>query len=174
MQKVFGFVGTLNHPPNFDALEQILLRIEADAPDIRLEIVGGPAMLGEQLAKRFSSLTYLGRLSDSELVEASSRWSAFLNPIFWLSRGASFKLGTALELGLPIISTVSGARGYRIPDGCVALVDDNVDDFVAKMKLFVEQPIEAHRFREALLKSKASLSDDRERLTAFQHFLAKE
>jgi glycosyltransferase involved in cell wall biosynthesis len=170
---VFGFVGTLNHPPNFDALEQVLLGLEAVAPDIKVEVVGGPAAFGEQLAGRFSSVNYLGRLTDAEVVNASRRWSAFLNPVFWLSRGASFKLATALELGLPIISTLSGARGYKIPSDCLALVDDAADAFIAQMKLFVQQPLMIKELRETLLASKTSLIDDSSRLAAFKDFLAK-
>lgn len=170
---LFGFVGTLNHPPNFDALEQILIKLEARAPDVKVDIVGGPASLGEQLARRFSSVNYLGRLSDADLVRVSSQWTAFLNPIFWLSRGASFKLGTALELGLPIISTLSGARGYQIPSECLAMVNDNADDFVTQIVLFSQQPSLPNNLRKAILSSKATLMDDNSRVSAFGDFLVR-
>jgi hypothetical protein len=74
------------------------------------------------MEKRFPSMVYVGRLSDSELVKEVRSWAIFLNPIWWYARGASMKLGQGINWGLPILSTAPGNRGYEWKDGDVETV----------------------------------------------------
>jgi hypothetical protein len=53
-----------------------------------------------------------------------------LNPVFWLSRGASMKLATALGWGLPVLTTQAGARGYEWGGAAVPVCADDPRKFV--------------------------------------------
>jgi len=59
----------------------------------------------------------LGYLSNEELAKECESWSFFLNPVFYYSRGVSTKLAKALGMGLPVITTEIGNRGYQWVEG---------------------------------------------------------
>lgn len=112
-----GFVGTLDHLPNYEGLKYYLDELKnVDSTEVRIRIVGGPSNFGTLLQRRYSFVDYLGRLDNVALEEEASTWNIFLNPIFWFSRGASTKLAQGINWGLPIITTPAGNRGYRISD----------------------------------------------------------
>ncbi len=46
-----------------------------------------------------------------------------LNPVFYFSRGVSTKLGKALALGIPVITTQKGMRGYQWKKGEILTCD---------------------------------------------------
>lgn len=125
-----GFVGTLDHTPNRVALEKVFTALlEASAPGVEVRLVGRPVEIGRALEGRFPFVTYLGGLSDEELKAEATTWSLFLNPILWLSRGASMKLGQGLKWGLPVITTASGRRGYEWERGEVVTTMDYAPEF---------------------------------------------
>ena len=149
-----GFVGTLNHTPNRIALERVLDQLSSldiVKPEIRL--VGGPESYGNDLAARYSFVQYLGRLNDSDLRDEVASWSLFLNPIFWLSRGSSMKLGQAMSWGLPLLSTRSGVRGYQFLPGQVAITADSVSVFVSELISLLDDKARLLQLRNQLLHS---------------------
>jgi hypothetical protein len=108
-----GCVSTLNHAPNFEGLIKVFEALEQRcSPAFRFRLVGSPSNIGDQLAKRFSFLDYLGFLSESQLRTEAATWCCFVNPIFEYAKGCSTKLAVALGWGLPIATTEYGARGY--------------------------------------------------------------
>ena len=128
-----GFVGTLNHTPNRVALEKLCEEIANHYPlSIELRVVGQPVDFGQSLASRYSFVSYLGALSEDDLKREVATWNLFLNPIFWLSRGASMKLGKAISWGIPFITTSSGKRGYKLTTNFLTTHDD-AQVFVARM-----------------------------------------
>lgn len=129
-----GFVGTLDHTPNRIALDRLcaaLLRLSPQGISVRL--VGGPADIAKELAARYPFVEPLGRLDDDALAREIGTWSLFLNPVFWLSRGASMKLGRALAWGIPALTTRSGARGYRLSPGTAWVVEDDDARFAERL-----------------------------------------
>jgi hypothetical protein len=108
-----GCVSTLNHAPNFEGLVKVFEALEQRClPEFRFRLVGSPSHVGDQLAKRFSFLDYLGFLTESQLRAEAATWCCFVNPIFEYAKGCSTKLAVALGWGLPIATTEYGARGY--------------------------------------------------------------
>ena len=119
-----GFVGTLDHPPTRDGLEQFLAAFERFAPaSLHVRVVGGPDASGRSLAGRFRSVRYLGPLDDRALESEASTWSAFVHPLFCFARGCSTKLATALAWGIPVVTTPAGARGYVWREGVLPMAD---------------------------------------------------
>jgi glycosyltransferase involved in cell wall biosynthesis len=116
-QNVFGYVGTLNHTPNIVALTQLFEQLKSEDYSAEIRIVGQPKAVGENLAKQYQFVKYLGPLSDEDLFEEVKNWAFFINPIFNYSRGASMKLAKAIEWEIPIITTIAGRRGYIINKG---------------------------------------------------------
>ena len=161
-----GFVGTLDHTPNRVALEQLcecLVGMETGGLELRL--VGGPINVGEALEARYPFVRYLGKLSDGELSKEVSSWLLFLNPIFWLSRGASMKLAKALAWCVPALTTRSGTRGYRLSQDEAFTVEDNVTEFASRLIGLIPHKSEIQAMRETIVRSQnewqsiSSLSD---------------
>jgi hypothetical protein len=119
-----GFVGTLDHPPTRDGLEQFLAALERfAAPSLHVRVVGGPDASGRSLAGRFRSVCYLGPLDDGALESEASTWSAFVHPLFCFARGCSTKLAIALAWRIPVVTTPAGARGYAWREGVLPTAD---------------------------------------------------
>jgi hypothetical protein len=130
-----GYVGTLSHTPNRVAL-MLTLEEREKAAEISDEVrlVGGPEEIGAMLASRFRGVRYLGPLDTPELQEEAATWELFLNPIYWLSKGASMKLAQALAWEIPFVSTRSGARGYMLPGLDNWVVPDQPRAFLEKWR----------------------------------------
>jgi hypothetical protein len=106
-----GTVGTLNHGPNLHGLCLFAEAVEGFGR-LELRVVGGPRHIGLELERRYECIRYLGELADDALRDEAKAWRAFINPIFCHARGASTKVATALGWGIPVATTIHGARGY--------------------------------------------------------------
>jgi hypothetical protein len=110
-----GYVGTLDHTPNLAGLEMTLSMLQGTtAQALEIRVVGGPTKFGLRLAASHPRVSYLGAPQEEGLKQEAATWSLFINPIFWLSKGASMKLGKVLSWKIPFVSTRSGARGYAL------------------------------------------------------------
>lgn len=116
---IVGFIGDLSHPPNFFGLKKVLEALEEIGikENFQLRIVGSSTKWGKKLEMEFPFVKYLGYLSNEELAQECGSWSYFLNPVFYYSRGVSTKLAKALGMGLPVITTSIGKRGYQWSKG---------------------------------------------------------
>jgi glycosyltransferase involved in cell wall biosynthesis len=142
-----GFVGTLDHQPTSDGLEQFLGAFERLGPaGVRVRVVGSPEPVGRRLAARFRSVEYLGALDDAALEREATTWSAFVHPLFCWARGCSTKLATALAWQLPIVTTPAGARGYSWRDGTLPMADS--PDAFARLACELTSPAAANRARQ--------------------------
>lgn len=147
-----GFVGTLDHTPNRVALQSLCALLASLAiPDLELRLVGSPESVGHELSQTYPFVHYLGRLDNDTLQQEVSTWSLFLNPIFWLSRGASMKLAQSLAWAIPALSTAAGARGYRIGAEEVAITDNSAEAFGARLRQLISSPAQLSALRTNLL-----------------------
>jgi glycosyltransferase involved in cell wall biosynthesis len=125
----FGFVGTLDHAPNYDGLLNVLTELQSRQNFHGcIRIVSASESLGDFLAKRFPFVEYLGRLSAEALYDEAATWSCFVHPLFCWSRGCSTKLADALEWQIPVLTTESGCRGYTWKEGNVIMAN-TVEEF---------------------------------------------
>jgi hypothetical protein len=153
-----GFVGTLDHPPNAIGLDLLLSHLHKAVQDtIRVRIVGGPRHIFDRCFRKYPMAEYVGQLNDRDLIDEVSGWSLLVHPIFWYSRGASLKVGKALEWGIPIVTTRPGMRGYDIEEKSLALATDpkHMAQLVTEYASSNDKPKElASRVRKAALDSK--------------------
>lgn len=133
-QNVFGYVGTLSHTPNITALHQLFEHLLVNQFPLEIRIVGGPIQIGKDLAKKYPFVTYLGALSENNLLQEVKIWSFFINPIFNYSRGASMKLAKAIDWEIPVITTIAGRRGYLWSDGKMLETENSPEAFANMMK----------------------------------------
>ena len=118
-----GYLGTLDHAPNLEGLVAVLDGLCAAALAPRVRVVGGPAVIGEWLARHYACVDYVGPLGNAELLQEAAGWSAFLHPMFYVARGCSTKLATALAWQIPTVTTTAGARGYVWRQGGPVIAD---------------------------------------------------
>ncbi|RYG54459.1 MAG: glycosyltransferase family 1 protein [Chitinophagaceae bacterium] len=133
-----GFVGTLNHTPNLRGLLRVLEELQKLSFTGEVRIVGGPAEAGEELAKTFSFVHYLGKLSPQALEADAKTWSVFLNPVFWYSRGSSTKLAQGLNWCIPALTTPAGRRGYLLSDDSIVVPSHDPADFAHAILRFTQ------------------------------------
>ena len=120
-----GILGTIDHYPNRAGIEAFATAAAAlPGHDVEMRLVGAGAAHGRALEARFPFIHYLGPLPDDALRAEASTWSLFAHPLFWLARGASTKIATAVNWGLPIVTTPAGLRGYRWSDGEILTAAD--------------------------------------------------
>jgi len=120
-----GYVGRLDHSPNKEGLLLVLNELKKmKGNTIELRIVGSPIEEGQKLSETYEFVTYLGELTDEELREDASTWSAFIHPVFCYAMGCSAKLAVALGWEIPIVTTTMGVRGYAWKEGNIPIADD--------------------------------------------------
>lgn len=132
-ENVIGFVGTLDHFPNYHGIELLANQLHAKAFNGILKLIGGPKSFGEKLAGKYSFISYLGHLSNEELFHEVAKWSIFINPIFWYARGSSTKASQAINWGIPILSTKAGIRGYHLSDINFLTNEDKPENFATEI-----------------------------------------
>lgn len=126
------FVGTLNHPPNVDAVRElatrIVPRVRAALPGAHLEVVGRKATSDVRAVVAAADGVEL--VEDApELDEHYGNARCAVMPIR-TGGGSRLKVYEALGHGLPVVGTSRALSGIELPEG-VALTADSEDEFVA-------------------------------------------
>ena len=156
-----GCVSTVDHWPNREGLILFMEQLQRIAlPEVQVRLVGSPRSHGEELAARFPSLHFLGRLDDSSLREEAATWSCFVHPLFFYACGSSTKLAVALGWQIPVVTTSAGRRGYVWADGSIPIAETPAD--LAKLALAQSKPETAQATREqvrAVVHSSPSVTD---------------
>jgi glycosyltransferase involved in cell wall biosynthesis len=144
------FVAGFMHPPNVDAaiwlVKEILPRIRASRPDVRLALIGShPVQQVCDLAAEGIEVT--GFISDEEL---SGRYATARLAVCPLRFGAGvkFKVIEAMQHGLPLVTTPAGAQGL---EGLQAVCDvhDDPDAFAASaLRLLNDHRLWVERVRQ--------------------------
>jgi GT2 family glycosyltransferase len=124
------FIGNFKHPPNADAISWFVTDI---LPLLSTDVTPTLTILGAQQQ---------GVLED--LAHAHLHWPGYVpdvTPYFDGARvfvaplrfgaGMKGKIGMAMALGLPVVTTPVGAEGMGLVDGTHALIADSEEDFAA-------------------------------------------
>ncbi|RKZ43661.1 MAG: hypothetical protein DRQ41_04730 [Gammaproteobacteria bacterium] len=128
-RKDLVFIGHYRHKPNQDAvfyfIDTVLPKIHARLPDVKLHLIGS-AMTNKIRALASTHVKIIGWVNQVEPEFAQRR--VFISPLRY-GAGMKGKLGQALSLGLPIVTTTIGAEGMGLIDGEMALIADDPDSF---------------------------------------------
>jgi glycosyltransferase involved in cell wall biosynthesis len=136
------FSGTLDFRPNVDAVtwfvREVLPRVRARRPDVRLLVVGKrPALVLQQLADQ-GALLLTGEVPDARPYLAGA--AVYVVPMR-IGGGVRLKLLEALALELPVVSTGMGAEGVAgLRPGEHCLVADDPASFAEQILRLVHDP----------------------------------
>ncbi len=146
------FVGNYNHHPNQDAVcyfvEAVLPQIQTQLPDVCLYLIG--SNIKDQLtALANEHVKITGWVEQLEPELAQRR--VFVSYLRY-GAGMKGKLGQALSLGLPVVTTTMGAEGMGLVNEETALIADDPDSFAqAVYRLYTDSRLWgklAHQGRE--------------------------
>lgn len=129
-RKDLVFIGGYGHPPNSDAIRwiagEILPRLRAALPDIRLHVLGDlPDAVRRELAT--PGLELHGRVAD--LAPWLDNCLASLAPLRF-GAGVKGKINLSMSHGVPVIATTIAVEGMQLSDGIDVLVADDAAAFV--------------------------------------------
>lgn len=138
------FVGTLEYPPNRDALEhfivEILPRIELQLPEIEFRIIGALPRWAERYQGR-RGVRFLGRVED--LTSEFARAAVMVVPLR-AGGGTRLKILDAFTAGVPVVSTTIGAEGLGVVDGQQLMLRDEPESFATAVCELVREPERRH------------------------------
>jgi GT2 family glycosyltransferase len=122
------FIGSFMHPPNADAVRWFALEV---LPVIRSQIdvdlvVIGPGATPAAVASWGAHTRYLGWVPDVLPAFDSARLGVV--PLRY-GAGMKGKVGQAMSLGLPVVTTSIGAEGMDLVDGRDVLIEDDAGAF---------------------------------------------
>jgi len=134
------FIGNYNHTPNEDAvyffIENVLPNIIVRLPTLKFYVVGSN-IRAEMRQLASEQVEIVGWVD--EVPPEFARRRVFVSYLRY-GAGMKGKLGQALSLGLPIVTTSIGAEGMGLIEGETALIADDPDDFAdAVCRLYTEQ-----------------------------------
>ena len=139
-RKGLVFIGGYDHEPNVDAVtwfvQEIFPKVQEQIPDVRFTILGSKPT---ELVKRLvgNNVDVLGWVPDPAPYFELSR--IFVAPLRY-GAGMKGKIGHAMSLGLPVVTTRIGAEGMQLVDGTHALIADEASAFaMAVVRLYNDE-----------------------------------
>ena len=144
------YSGAVTYAPNLEAvvwaLNQVMPRVRAVRPDVRLWVTGDTGTLPLDRLPHRDSVQFTGRLAD---VGAAISGSAVAVVPLLTGGGTRLKVLEALAVGTPVVSTRKGVEGIDITDGVHALVVDTPEAFAAAVLRVLDEPALAARLSDA-------------------------
>ncbi len=121
--------GSLNYPPNMDAVDWLIDEVEpllrAKIPEARIRLVGKPTP-GVERRDRPPDVTVVGRVPAME--PELARADIAVVPLR-IGSGTRLKILESFAHRLPVVSTTLGADGLDVEDGVHLLIADGAADF---------------------------------------------
>jgi GT2 family glycosyltransferase len=133
------FVAGFAHGPNVDAavwfVEQILPRVQAKIPDVKVSLVGSnPTPEVQALAGANVEVT--GFVSDEELAARYAATRVVVAPLRF-GGGMKGKVAEAMRYGVPCVTTSVGAQGLEGAESSFLAIADDPEQFAAHVTRLV-------------------------------------
>jgi glycosyltransferase involved in cell wall biosynthesis len=140
------FPGALTFFANYGAMDWFLRHtyplIQAEVPDVRLDITGGTKGVDLDALPQRDGVTFTGYLPDVRPAVAGS-WACVV-PL-QVGGGTRLKILEALAVGTPVVSTSKGAEGLDLRPGQDLLIADEPTDFAGQtVRLLRDPALRAH------------------------------
>jgi GT2 family glycosyltransferase len=133
------FIGRFEHPPNADGVRYFVkdvlpaLRRRCDA---QFRVIGADPP-PDLLAGPSTNTSFMGYVKDADSWIRKAR--VFVAPLRY-GAGIKGKVGHAMSLGTPVVTTSVGAEGMGLVDGTTALIADSADAFAdAVVRLYEDE-----------------------------------
>lgn len=143
------FVGGFGHHPNVDAVgyfcSQVLPVVKQRLPAVSLKVVGSDPT-DEVRALESPGIEVAGFVGEIEPVLRDSHIS--VAPLRY-GGGMKGKVGEAMAMGLPVVTTTVGIEGFGLTPGSDVLVGDSPSDFARQILRLVENKDLYQQIREA-------------------------
>jgi polysaccharide biosynthesis protein PslH len=127
------FTGAMDWLPNEDAIlffvEEILHRVRATVPSVRLTVVGrNPSRRFLKRIKRYPDVSAVGRVDDVR--PFVRRHAVYVIPLR-IGGGTRIKAYEAMAMGKAVVSTRVGIEGLPVRDGEQVVLADHPEEFAA-------------------------------------------
>ena len=120
------FVGGFNHPPNADGLfwfiKEVFPEVLEEVPNMTLHVVGSN-MPAEIKQLESENIRMEGYVSDDRLAELYGRVRLSVVPLRF-GAGVKGKVLEALDRGVPVVTTATGAEGIPDDEACLEIAED--------------------------------------------------
>lgn len=155
-----GFLADFTHLPNLYGVEKLCKELDKREllSKLKLVLVGQGDDRIEAIIKKYPFVERLGYLDENDLKNELSSWMVYLNIVLYYSKGVSTKLAKGMNLGLPIISTIQGNRGYLLKD-LDNVTAKNVEEFADIILSVYNNKEIANEIREVVLHNVKENSD---------------
>lgn len=145
------FTGSMDWMPNEDAIiyftDEILPRIAAQIPDVRLTVVGrNPTARLAALVEKNERIRLTGRVED--IRPYVERAAAYVVPLR-VGGGTRLKIYEAMAMRKPVISTGIGAEGLPVRNGQEILIADDPEAFAQAVVTTLKDKALAERMGRA-------------------------
>lgn len=136
-------------------VRDIFPQIQRELPDVELLVGGNFNNKAQAEFKKYHSVRFTGRVDDIRPVFNQS--DVFVAP-FEETHGSKLKIAEAMAMGMAIVSTPEGIRGFPLVDGKSVLVAYNDEQFASLAASLLTDPIrrkkigtQARQFAEVYL-----------------------
>lgn len=135
------FTGKMDFRPNVDAVlwfaEEVLPRIQAQAPDVRFWVVGQRPHRRLEVLRGNPAITLTGYVEDTRPYIAGA--TVYVAPLR-IGGGTRLKLLEAMAMERAVVATRLGAEGYEVQDGRELLLADDAETFAAAVVSLLKDP----------------------------------
>ena len=154
------FIGGYEHLPNVDAVTwfttEVLPLIRRELPEVQFRMVGSRPPDGLK-ALVSPGVELVGYVPDADPFFEQAR--VFVAPLRY-GAGMKGKIGHAMSLGLPVVTTTIGAEGMLLEDGVHALVADTAEAFAsAVLRLYGDERLWSELRKNALVHIERNFSE---------------
>ncbi len=147
------FVGALDYLPNAAAVrclvEQILPRVRAHTPDVRLTAVGHRPSRALMRLAAGESVRIAGSVSDVRPYLAAAQ--VFVAPMRF-GRGVKNKVLEAMAMGVPVVASAVAVQGLAVSDGVHARIADEPKAFAAAVAELLRDTAQRRRLADNALR----------------------
>jgi len=144
------FIGRMDYYPNqqcmFDFCADVLPRLQARTPSLKLQIVGADPSPAIRKLSELRGVTVTGSVPD---VRPYVTRAALTVAPLRIARGTQNKILESMAMGVPVVCSRAAAGGVDAVAGEHLLVADTPEETSAAILRLVEQPIERARMAHA-------------------------
>ena len=144
------FIGALDNSNNVAGvdwfLEECWVRLRQELPDADFRVVGRRAP--DALVALWQAKGVRMTVDAPEIASHLAAADVFVNPVRQ-GAGVNIKMIEAMSAGVPVVSSVVGARGMRWRSGEHLIIADNPEDFTGAIRRLLADPAERARLGEA-------------------------